>query len=152
MSGLFGPYPNSSGSGSSNSGSSGPPIPVPVPPLNPTPGLIKRTAGQTMGGHRAVYVHTDGKLYLADPELRPECVTMITGITPASYIEGSDAYARFTAELTDPSFNFVQGPIYLGPQGTLTQTLPTSGSLVQLGHALGPTSMQVRIEFICNLS
>jgi hypothetical protein len=77
---------------------------------------------------------------------------MICGITTGAANAGTPAYARFTGELVDPSFNFSPGPVYLGPGGSLTQNVPTSGNLVLLGNAAGPTTLHVRIEFVCKLT
>lgn len=154
MTGLFGPYPNSSGGSgvTGGSGSGGTPSPVPVPPLSSTPGVLKRTAGETIAGHRAVYVDVDNKLLLADLGADPDCWNSVCGITPDSYVIGNDAYARFMGEMSDPSFNFVGGPVYLGASGTLTQTIPTSGPILVLGHAIGPNTLRVQVQFLCNLA
>lgn len=129
--------------GGGNSGNS--------PQVNPFPGLSQRKAGENLSGHRAVYVGADNRFWVADPA-EDFCVDMICGITTGSSVAGEDAFIRFTGELVDPSFSFEAGPVWLGINGTLTQTRPTSGNLVLLGNAAGPNTLQVRIEFVCNLS
>jgi hypothetical protein len=122
-----------------------------VPSTNPLPGLTQRVAGEVLSGHRAVWIGSDDRFWIANPTL-DACVDMICGITTGSANPGETAYARFTGELVDPSFNFTPGPVFLGPGGTLTQNHPTSGNLVLLGNAAGPTTLHVRIEFVCNLT
>jgi hypothetical protein len=134
------------GSGVSGGGGSGS-----APQVNPFPGLTQRKAGELLSGHRAVYVGSDNQFWIANPD-DDICVDMICGITTGASAAGEDAFVRFTGELVDPSFNFSIGPVWLGPNGTLTQTRPTSGNLVLIGNAAGPNSLQVRIAFICNLS
>lgn len=134
------------GSGVSGGGGSGN-----APQVNPYPGLTQRNAGENLSGHRAVYVGADNKFWIADPS-DDFCVEMICGITTGAYVNGEAGFARFAGELVDPSFAFTAGPVYLGAGGTLTQNRPTSGNLVLLGNAAGPNTLQVRIEFVCNLS
>lgn len=114
-------------------------------------GLSQRLAGETFGGHVALWVGDDNCFYVADPD-NNVTIERIIGISTGAANMGTVAHARFTGELVDPSFNFALGPVYLGPNGALTQNLPTSGNLLLLGYAAGPTTLQVRIEFICKLS
>lgn len=68
----------------------------------------------------------------------------ILGITKTS-AAAAGAEVTFVSEgiLTDPSFTFTPGPIYLGAGGSLTQVKPTSGLLVQVATAYTPTEILV---------
>lgn len=46
-------------------------------------------------------------------------------------------------EITDGSWAWAQGPVWMGALGMLTQTPPTAGSLVQAAEALSATRIMV---------
>lgn len=54
--------------------------------------------------------------------------------------------------VTDPSFSFSAGPIYLGNAGALTQTKPTSGLLVQVAIAIEADKLQFDIQLNVRLA
>ena len=47
----------------------------------------------------------------------------------------------------DLFWNWTKGPVFLGTNGMLTQTAPTSGAVaVQIGRAITSTQLQVDID------
>ena len=106
-------------------------------------------AGQTIGGHRAVFVGSDDMLWLADPSTA--LANAPIGISVTAGLAGADVAVRSTGLVTETAWNWSPGAIYLGVAGLLTQTPPTSGSVVKMGIAAGPDRMRVGPQFMVSL-
>lgn len=95
-------------------------------------------AGGTVSGHRAVYL-TNGKWFTADAD------SVVPGVALAMSTHAAvlnDALtARFHGLITMGGWSWSPGPVWLGAAGALTQTPPTSGTLIQMGSAASPTSV-----------
>lgn len=104
------------------------------------------TAGEALGGHRAVYVGADAKAYYADPSTAD--INQPFGITLSSAVLGGTLLVQGEGEIIEPSWTWVPGQIYLGPSGTLTQTPVSTGSLFLLGNSAGPTRMRVALQLV----
>lgn len=100
------------------------------------------TAAIALGGQRAVYLSGTGLRYATSADIS---TLDVVGITVGAVNSGDLVTYRVSGVLTDPSFNFVPGPIFLGANGLLTQTIPLTGGTAVLGVALSATSMSVRI-------
>lgn len=111
--------------------------------ISSNPGLFLRRAGEDLSSHRVVYIGDDNLFYLAQTD---DCRAFAIGITVQSALEGEPIYARFTGELADQSFDWNEGPIFLGPNGTLTQSPPSSGILRIVGTSAGRNAMRVTLD------
>lgn len=104
-----------------------------------------RVASGPLSGHRVVTPLTNGKLVYADSSTpihahAPLWLTIESGLTDQS-VEVV-AYGS----VTEPSWDWVYGPVYLGLNGVLTQTVPVSPDAyfsVRVGVATSVTSMFV---------
>lgn len=100
-------------------------------------------AAVTLSGHRVVTPQADGSLIYADNATlshrdRPLWVTM------AAYSPGDTAEAISHGFVTEPTWNWSPGQVYLGADGALTQTPPTSPTaafLAAVGEATSPTGL-----------
>jgi len=111
--------------------------------------VVSRTAGEALGGHRGVAIHSDGLAYHASPGDGWE--DAVAGITTGAASSGAAASIIANGEVTEAGWNWTPGPVWLGASGTLTQTVPTTGALVRMGTALGPTTMFVEPRLIARL-
>lgn len=102
---------------------------------------IIATAGTALSGHRAVVVASDIATY-ADSTTNPAA----TGITTGAVTNGSAVTVQTTGEMVEPSWNWSNGSVYLGSTGLLTQTLPSSGAIVEIGIATAPTKLLIRLQ------
>ncbi|MCE1273815.1 MAG: hypothetical protein LWW75_04725 [Chlorobiales bacterium] len=101
------------------------------------------TAGEALGGHRAVSANSEGLAIYADKDSAP----MVAGITTGAVDEGSVTTIQISSEMHSSAWSFTPGQlVYLSTDGLLTQVPPASGSLVVLGTATGPTSLLINIE------
>jgi hypothetical protein len=101
-------------------------------------------AGTTLGGNRAVTVNSSGQLVYPDPtQLNSWCL----GITKHSALTGELVQVQIFGSHTEPSWNWNAGePVFLGLNGTLTQTPPVSGQLIAVGTAQTPTRIFIDIN------
>lgn len=106
---------------------------------------VTRQASSAISGHRAVRERSDGAVEYADPAT-PSGLTTVLGITSGAASGGAPVTIVTTGEMDEQTWSWTPGGlIYLGAAGALTQTAPTSGSLMVLGVATSATSMLVRI-------
>lgn len=113
---------------------SGSPIPIVSTGSSPD---IEAFAGENLGGHRAVSLN-DGLAHYTS--LLP------SGITLNAASQGGLVIVRGHGEIIEPSWNWGAGPVWLGINGTLTQTAPLTGTDIQMGVATGAHRMLVRIQ------
>jgi hypothetical protein len=106
--------------------------------------LREAVAGAALGGHRAVYVEAGVANYASADNATS--AAMCVGITRAAAVQGAAALIITAGLITEPSWSWAAGPVYLGINGALTQTAPTSGSLVRIGIATSPIEVDVRVE------
>jgi hypothetical protein len=104
---------------------------------------IIMTAAETLGGHRAACASAAGAVY-ADPD-DPDRADAI-GITTGAADLGATVTLQTGGDMVEPSWSWSPGPIYVGPAGTLTQTPPASGTLMQIGVAIAATRVLVDVR------
>ncbi len=107
--------------------------------------LITKKAGESLGGHRIVRAYNEDKvLYASNSDLSQ--LHNILGLTTGAASIGSDVAVLVSGEIIEPSWNFTQDQyVYLGLNGQLTQTPPSSGFLLVVGTAIAPTVVFVKI-------
>lgn len=111
-------------------------------------GLLKKqyTAGATLSGHRVVKMGGDGRVVYADQSTLYDA-DILLGVTLNAANEDDPVVVHLFGEAEEVSWSWtIHGSIYLGVNGLLTQTAPTSGALVRVGHATGTDSMFVDID------
>lgn len=118
----------------------GPPGPL-GPPGPPSPDL-HLVATTPISGHRAVRAVPGGAAVAGTATAEG---ARVIGIAVAAVAAGELVTIRATGELVEPSWAWAPGPIYLAPDGALTQIPPSDGAVIELGVALTPTSMLVRV-------
>lgn len=102
---------------------------------------IAVVAAVDLGGHRVVTV--DG-LYADASDITT--MNKGAGLTVVAVSAGQTTAAYNTGVITEPSWNWSVGqPVYLGLNGLLTQTPPTTGYLLRIGQPKSATSLIVEI-------
>lgn len=104
-------------------------------------------AGQTLSALRAVVSLPDGRVIYADSNIDYERARAF-GITLQAANENEALLVVTQGELTDLSFASltVNQDVYLGPNGTLTQSASVNGFHVVLGSYIGNNKIKVEIE------
>lgn len=118
------------------------PISGPAGPAGPTgDATVTMTAGMTISGHRVVTQQSDGTAIYADAT-NPSHVSVPLWLTLGAAVSGDQVTAQASGEVTEPSWTWTPGPIYLSTSGQITQTVPASPAfLAQIGYATSSTSV-----------
>jgi len=101
-------------------------------------------AGENIAPYRVVYVDT-AKVYKANKDTLSER-DKILGLTDGAYTENSLATIYVNGTISNGGWNWNSGIVYLDIDGALTQTLPTSGFLVQIGKVINSTTIILDID------
>jgi hypothetical protein len=96
-------------------------------------------AGESIGGHRCVSV-IDGVAFYTNIT-NEESASCYVGITESAYNFGDDVIIRAYGAVTEGSWTFTPGSIYVSATATLTQTPPASGAIIFVGTAATATSI-----------
>lgn len=120
-------------------GSGAMPIPLPA-----TDVLIRRPAGETISALRVVY-ELGGKVYLLDPLDPAAKVNLLLGVAVTAGEADDVVSIRSSGSLDDPSFDWDEGPVYVGLGGRLTQEYPATGWELVAGASPAPT--RVNLDF-----
>ena len=109
--------------------------------------IMRKICAENVGGHRMVTVNENGEILHADSDLILDGKQTI-GMTLQAALQGSECEIAITGdEVIEPSWNWITtSSIYLGDDGILTQTAPTSGFVLIVAVPLTSTSIRVRIE------
>lgn len=105
--------------------------------------IVLIAAGEALSGHRAVAV-VAGEAVHAD-HATPAHRGLVRGITTGAVSEGDVARVQVFGPMREVSWSWTPGlPIYVGANGALTQTAPTSGWLQRI--AVADTATQIFID------
>lgn len=108
---------------------------------------ITLVAGENLSALRAVTTNTSGQAVYATNDTLANA--QVVGITNGAVTSGANATIKISGILTDANWNWTKGTVYLGTNGTLTQTVPTSGAIVvHVGKALTSTQLLIDIDTI----
>lgn len=104
---------------------------------------VAAVAAMPLSGHRVIRESSFGAIY-ADNNDGPH--VSILGVSLHAAMQGASIAVRVAGVITEPSWAFYQGPVFLGPVGTLTQIPPPTGSVVEVGTAINTTTLLVRVQ------
>lgn len=101
-----------------------------------------RTAGETISALRVVY-ESGGEVFRLDQA--SDNVQALLGISVTAAAEGGAIKIQRDGSIDTPGWTWTEGLVFLGADGLLTQTVPTTGWEVVVGYA--PTSTRLNIDF-----
>jgi hypothetical protein len=108
---------------------------------------ITLVAGENLSALRAVTSNSSGQAVYASNDTLANA--QVVGITNGAVTSGANATIKISGILTDANWNWTKGTVYLGTNGTLTQTVPTNGAIVvHVGKALTATTLIIDIDTI----
>ena len=113
-----------------------------------SPDQVIKTASVDLNGHRAVAVSGAGLVY-ADSSNQAH-IGLVIGITTGAVLAGQSVNVLTAGEVTEPTWSWSLGNVYVGVNGLLTQTAPTVGFIQIIGIATSPTTLLVapKISFL----
>lgn len=108
-------------------------------------GTLSAIAGAAVGGHRMVRLTTSGAVY-ADRTVA-EDQHRVMGLTLNAAAQGDELDVLRFGEVVEPSWNWALDlPVYLGTNGLLTQTSPTTGFSLIVGFPVTATKLFLSIR------
>lgn len=106
---------------------------------------LSLNAGEALSALQAVTSDGNGDAVYASNDTLANA--QVIGITETAASSGAAVAIRTSGLMTDPSWSWTKGPVYLGTNGALTQTAPSGGAIVvQVGKAMTATKLLVDIE------
>jgi hypothetical protein len=104
-------------------------------------GVVEVTFGENISAYRCVYLNDDNEAMILDVE-DVENSTAFAGVTKRAQVTGEINDIQFLGYMTNSSWNFTANlPVFLGANGIVTQTIPTTGFTLRLGFAATSTSV-----------
>lgn len=105
---------------------------------------VTALAGATLSGHRVVRPQSDGSMVYASNDQIAD-VTRSLFLTLGAASSGAPVTVQVIGQVAEPTWNWSDGPIFLGANGVLTQTPPTlvGGAVFieQVASSDGPTGL-----------
>ncbi|MBY0252874.1 MAG: hypothetical protein K2X54_16095 [Methylobacterium organophilum] len=101
-------------------------------------------AAADLGGHRVVCA-VPGGVDLASSD-DAESAGAVIGLTTAAAAAGTPVPVVTHGPVTEPSWSFAIGPVYLGRDGLLIQDPPATGCVLRIGRATAPTVLLVDLD------
>ena len=115
--------------------------------LVPVANELSLVAGTNLSALRAVTTNGSGEAVYASNDTLLNA--QVVGLTVNAANSGNNVTIKTNGVITDASWNWTKGTVYLGTNGQLTQTAPSGGAvIVHVGKALTATKLQVDIDTI----
>lgn len=109
--------------------------------------IVAGTAAEALGGHRMVRGARDALTYATNTDASH--ADDIQGLTLGAAAAGAGVLLQRAGDVTEPSWSWTpETPVFLGPNGQLTQTPPDDSAAFTLcvGFAATPTTLVLRFE------
>ena len=102
-------------------------------------------ASTSLSALRCITTDGSGLAKYATPDTLANAV--VIGISTTAANTGENITIKTSGQLTDASWAWTKGAIYLGSNGTLTQTAPTGGNvIVHVAKAITATTIIIDID------
>ena len=104
-------------------------------------------ASTSLSALRCITTDSSGLAKYATPDSLANSV--VIGISTTAASTGQNITIKTSGQITDASWSWTKGAIYLGANGSLTQTAPTGGSIVvHVAKAITATTLIIDIDTI----
>lgn len=118
----------------------------PAGPVGPSGATtISLIANGAIGGHRLIAGDDMGRAEYGD-RTDPTQIGRIVGMSLSAAADGQPVPIAIGGEISEPSWAWMPGPLWLGTAGIPTQIPPSSGILQYIGSAITSTKIILRIE------
>lgn len=110
---------------------------------------ISMAAGESLGGHRLVQAGVDGRVVYADKDNGRG----LMGMTLGAALTGSPVRIAVSGIVREVSWSWdMSSPLFLGNNGLITQTPPTTGLFCQVAKPLLPDTILISLLSPINLA
>jgi len=109
-------------------------------------GTVRRpaVAGASLAAYRAVYIAA-GVANYASSSNYATAVTCL-GITAVAAETGEEVIVVTFGKVSEASWSWSPGAVYLGVAGVLTQTAPSVGAVIEIGIATSAIEIDIRVR------
>ena len=116
-------------------------------PIGPSGGAaFVKTASATVSGGFVVGLDAQGEVAHADGA-DIDSAWRVVGVALNGANKGDPVTIVTAGEVEEPTWSWTEGaPVFLGANGSLTQTPPTSGYILVVGSAVGATRILVNVQ------
>lgn len=105
---------------------------------------ITVTAGEVIGGHKAIKIGTGGKAFYASSDVVDDALKVVGVSITAADID-APVIVKTSGKITESTWAWdVTKPVFLSTNGRLTQTEPTSGISLVIGWPLSATELWLK--------
>ena len=102
-------------------------------------------AGTSISALRCITTDANGEAKYATPDTLANA--LVIGISTTAGNVGETIVVKTSGQITDAGWSWTKGAVYLGSNGTLTQTAPSAGSVVvHVAKAITATTIIVDID------
>lgn len=102
------------------------------------------TAGEVLGGHKAIKLGAGGKAFYASADVADDALKVI-GISITAADIDATVTVKISGKITESTWDWdTTKPVFLGVDGRLTQTEPTSGVSLVMGWPLSATELWLK--------
>lgn len=104
-------------------------------------------ASTALSALRCITTNASGLAKYATPDTLANAT--VIGISSTAADAGANITIKTSGQMTDASWSWTKGAIYLGSNGTLTQTAPSGGSIiVHVAKAITATTIIIDVDTI----
>ena len=108
--------------------------------------VVQCTAGEALGGHRVVVLNAAAAAVYASNAV-PEHLHKVLGMTTGAVILGAEVTVQTGGEMVEPTWAWtLDAPIFLGTNGLLTQTEPTTGFSLVVAFPVTATKIFIKLR------
>lgn len=100
---------------------------------------------QAVSALRAIATDASGNAVYADHNTASTRESIV-GISTNAVGNGGTVHVRYTGVMTDPSWAFTRGPVFVGANGVLTQTAPATGYIRIVAYAIDADTVVVNVQ------
>jgi len=122
-------------------------------PIGPSGDISIVTSNVPISGHRVVVTIGNGLVEYASNENFYHQFSLL-GVTENASAIGEEISVKLYGGISDPSFSFIQGPIFLGNDGMMIQAPPSLSPAVFsiiIGYAIDANNIYINIHQPINL-
>jgi hypothetical protein len=107
---------------------------------------LERTAAGPLSSRRAVTVTGDGRVAYPDRAVAADATRFLGILVTSASAADDPVTVRRRGAITEAGWSWTPGPVWVGDTGLLTQTVPSTGWVLQVGTAVNATTIDIEPE------
>lgn len=107
---------------------------------------LERTAAGPLSSRRAVTVAGDGRVAYPDRAVTADATRFLGILVTSASAADDPVTVRRRGAITEAGWSWTPGPVWVGDTGLLTQTVPSTGWVLQVGTAINATTIDIEPE------